>query len=85
MNAPRGTLIAYATQPGNTASDGSGRNGLYTGILLKNITNEDESATAMFQKVRSEVMTESKGAQVPWESTSLTDEFFFKPSEQKVS
>ena len=37
MNAPAGSLIAYATSPGNTASDGSGSNGLYTEALLSEI------------------------------------------------
>ena len=37
MNAPKGSLIAYSTAPGNTASDGSGNNGLYTEALLNHI------------------------------------------------
>jgi hypothetical protein len=39
MNAPSGSLIAYATSPGNTASDGKGKNGLYTSALLKYLTH----------------------------------------------
>jgi hypothetical protein len=35
MAAPTGTLIAYSTAPGKVAADGEGRNGLYTGELLK--------------------------------------------------
>ena len=35
IDAPTGTLIAYATKPGDVASDGTGRNGLYTSALLK--------------------------------------------------
>ncbi|MBF0463943.1 MAG: caspase family protein [Nitrospirae bacterium] len=38
MNAPTGTLIAYATAPGSTAEDGTGsNNGVYTAELAKNI------------------------------------------------
>ena len=35
VDAPPGTLLAYATSPGNVASDGEGKNGLYTEFLLK--------------------------------------------------
>jgi uncharacterized caspase-like protein len=37
MNAPKGTIIAYATAPGSVAADGAGRNGLYTKHLLNNL------------------------------------------------
>ncbi|NJN28894.1 MAG: hypothetical protein HC819_24460 [Cyclobacteriaceae bacterium] len=39
MNAPTGSLIAYATAPGRVASDGQGSNGLYTSALLKYIND----------------------------------------------
>lgn len=48
MNAPKGTLIAYATAPGSTASDGEGMNGLYTEALLKNIKKEDITVLQVF-------------------------------------
>ncbi len=78
LNAAKGTLIGYATQPGNTASDGYGRNGLYTSEILNHIDVAGSPITSMFQKVRTEVMKRSKDKQVPWESTSLTGEFYFK-------
>ena len=37
MDAPTGTLIAFATAPGSVAQDGDGNNGLYTSALLKHI------------------------------------------------
>ena len=77
MNAPAGSLIAYATSPGNTAADGNGRNGLYTKALLANLTTPAKTVLEMFQQVRKMVIDESQGAQVPWESTSLTGNFFF--------
>lgn len=79
MNAPTGSLIGYATSPGKTASDGVGANGLYTGSLLSHISEKGTSITSMFQKVRLEVINKSKGEQLPWESTSLTADFFFNP------
>ncbi len=78
MNAPSGSLIAYATSPGDTAADGAGQNGIYTGALLKHIDTPDISILQMFQKVRSEVTSLTGDRQTPWESTSLKGDFFFK-------
>jgi hypothetical protein len=77
MNAPSGTLIAYATAPGHTASDGSGSNGLYTESLLQKIKDPNLSILQVFQQVRSRVLEKSEKAQNPWESTSLTGDFYF--------
>jgi len=77
MEAPKGSLIAYSTSPGKIASDGEGKNGLYTGILVQQINSVNISITQLFQKVRKLVMDKSKDEQVPWESTSLTADFFF--------
>jgi hypothetical protein len=77
MSAPQGSLIAYSTAPGTTASDGTGSNGLYTEALLNHISTKGTSIHTMFQKVRRDVMEKSKDEQVPWESTSLTADFYF--------
>ncbi len=78
MNAPSGTLIAYATSPGKTASDGSGENGLYTQELLKAINEPGLKVEDVFKKVRLAVSKASGDAQIPWESSSLTGDFYFK-------
>jgi len=80
MNAPKGTLIAYATAPGSTASDGSGKNGLYTSALLESIQIPDITIIQMFQNVRNIVVQKSQDKQMPWESTSLTADFYFNPA-----
>ncbi len=77
MNAPSGSLIAYATSPGTTASDGSGQNGLYTSALLQHLSTPNITILEMFQQVRSTVMEKSGDIQVPWESTSLKGNFYF--------
>jgi len=79
MNAPSGSLIAYATSPGKTAADGLGKNGLYTQALLKNLSNPNITILEMFQRVRVMVMKKSRDKQTPWESTSLRGNFYFKP------
>lgn len=79
MNAPSGSLIAYSTSPGKTASDGDGANGLYTHSLLEHIGSKQVSIMTMFQNVRKDVMIKSKNDQIPWEATSLTADYFFNP------
>jgi hypothetical protein len=85
MNAPTGSLIAYATSPGRTASDGSGSNGLYTSALLENLKTPGINILQMFQTVRRTVSAKSAKQQIPWESTSLTADFFFVNSSSNTN
>jgi hypothetical protein len=77
MKAPAGTIISYATAPGKTAADGTGRNGLYTAALLKTLKVPNMPVEKAFKQVRSEVMRISNGRQQPWESSSLIDDIYF--------
>ncbi|MCF8198773.1 MAG: caspase domain-containing protein [Sulfuritalea sp.] len=77
INAPTGTLIAYATAPGKVAADGDGRNGLYTSELLKAIDIGGIKVEDVFKRVRANVVSKSGEAQTPWESSSLTGDFYF--------
>ncbi len=77
MDAPTGTLIAFATAPGSVAQDGEGSNGLYTGALLKHIAAPGVAVEQMFKRVRVDVVNASKNQQVPWESSSLNRDFSF--------
>jgi len=77
MNAPSGSIIAYSTSPGKTASDGTGENGLYTSALLKYIQVPNLILEDVFKNVRSEIEKTSDGRQTPWESTSLKGSFYF--------
>jgi hypothetical protein len=78
MNAPSGTIIAYATSPGKTASDGTGKNGIYTEAILKYIKVPSMPIEDFFKNVRVEVEKKSNKTQTPWESTSLKGNFYFK-------
>jgi uncharacterized caspase-like protein len=79
VDAPTGTLIAYATAPGRVASDGVGQNGLYTSELLKQMRVPGLSVSEMFMHVRAEVMKRTGNKQVPWEASSLVGTFYFSP------
>jgi len=84
MKAPSGSLIAYATAPGRTAHDGTGKNGLYTAALLSHIGTPNISILEMFQGVRSDVIEKTNNEQIPWESTSLTGNFYFTSGDTPV-
>jgi Caspase domain len=72
VDAARGTLVAYATAPGSVAADGEGANGLYTEELLQALRVPGLKVEEVFKRVRIGVTERSKGAQTPWESSSLT-------------
>jgi hypothetical protein len=79
MDAPSGTVVAFSTAPGSVASDGPGRNGLYTQHLVEGIDREGLKLEEVFKQVRAEVRRDSGGKQTPWESTSLEGDFYFHP------
>lgn len=77
MDAPVGSIIAYATAPGSVAADGKGRNGIYTKHLLDAMRAGHQTIEQVFKRVRNAVIIETKNKQVPWESTSLRGDFYF--------
>lgn len=81
LDAPPGTLLAYATAPGNTAEDGDGSHGLYTNRLLEEMLVPGAPIEDVFKRVRLVVRQSSQGGQIPWESTSLEADFAFLPGQ----
>jgi len=80
MNAPTGSIIAYATAPGDVAADGNGRNGLYTSQLMKHIQTPGISIERVFKLTRNDVIQSAEKMgfkQVPWEASSMTGDFYF--------
>jgi len=76
FDAPVGSLLAYATAPGKLASDGAGMNGLYTENLVRELSIRSARIEDALKRVRLNVRLASRGAQVPWETTSLESDFF---------
>lgn len=77
MHGPTGTLIAFASAPGKTASDNSGGdNSLYTKHLLRHIFEPGVKIEEMLKEVRLGVTQESD-RQTPWENSSLLGDFCF--------
>lgn len=72
-----GMLISFATEPGNVALDGDGRNSPFTKALLKHMDTTDASINDVMIEVRKDVMAATNSSQVPWENSSLTGRFYF--------
>ena len=80
MDAPTGSILAYATAPGTIAYDGSGNNSPYAGALAKSMMVPNRPIESVFKMVRQSVMDETGKKQVPWETSSLLGEFVFNNS-----
>jgi uncharacterized caspase-like protein len=87
MDAPVGTLLAFATAPGKLAPDNVGPpgNSLYTSLLAKQLLTPGLPVELMFKRVRESVVKGTDALQVPWESSSLQGEFAFVPGIASVA
>jgi len=80
VSAPSGTIIAFATAPGHVASDGDGANSPYSAALAANIPVEGIVLEEVFRRTRRHVLAATNDRQTPWEHSSLTGEFYFRPT-----
>jgi hypothetical protein len=87
IDAPRGTLIAYATAPGKTAADGDGSNGLFTAELLKAMSRPGLGVEEVLKQAGAGVEKASNNRQVPWINSSFRGRFSFfdAPNPQTAS
>jgi len=78
MQAPEGSLIAFATQPGNVAQDGTNGNSVYSKALAETIRRPGLDIFQAFNQVAVTVKKATGGSQQPWVSTSpIEGEFYF--------
>ncbi|MCK4494267.1 MAG: caspase family protein [Methylococcales bacterium] len=82
MKAPRGTIVAYSTASGKTASDGATNNGLYTGELLKYMRVPNLKIEEVLKNVRISVSKQSNNNQIAWVYSSLEGDFYLIPSKK---
>ncbi len=76
-----GSLVSFATQPGNVALDGDGENSPFTTALIKHLGTPGQDITRDLVMVRRDVLEATKGQQVPWDNSSLTGEVILKQLE----
>jgi len=79
VDAPTGSMVIYATAPGDVALDGQGRNGVFTEALLEHMATPGLDVELMIRRVREDVISNSGGRQTPWHNSSLTTGFSFVP------
>ena len=77
LSPPSGSLIAFSTEPGNTASDGDKENSIYCISLARNMKLENTSLDQVFRNVRREVLDSSNNSQRPIEASQLTGSTFY--------
>ncbi len=78
MQAPEGTLLAYATQPGNVAQDGADGHSPYTRALAKAVATPGLDVFTVFNEVGVAVKRATNSVQQPWVSSSpLEGKFYF--------
>ncbi len=85
IDAPFGTLISYSTAPGAVATDGTGRNSPYSAALSRAMRKPNQPIEQALKQVRLEVLERTAERQIPWESSSLTGNFFFKQQTETTS
>lgn len=71
-------LIAYATQPGNVAVDGTGGNSPFSKALIEFVREPGLEVRQVLTEVRREVIAATGNAQIPWDQSSLTSNFYFR-------
>jgi uncharacterized caspase-like protein len=80
MKSGEGTLLAFATGPGQVALDGEGGHSPFTRALLDNLAAPGMEIRLALTRVRAEVADLTKKQQLPWENTNLTGFFFMSPT-----
>jgi len=85
VDAPKGTVISYATRPGDVSQDGTGTNSPFTAALAEAIRTPNLDVLPVFNKVGVMVAAATKGAQQPWLTSSpIEGKFVFNPKEIKT-
>src|SRR5262245_50299468 len=77
VDAPNGSIVGYSTAPGMEAQDGDGNHSPYTSAFLNIAREPNLPIEQLFKRVRLEVNNATNGRQTPWESSSLTSDFYF--------
>jgi uncharacterized caspase-like protein len=81
MQSGEGTLIAFATGPGQTALDGQeGTNSPFTRALMAHITEPGVDIQQAMTEVRAQVNEETNKGQLPWGHTNLIGSVYLNPA-----
>ncbi|PVB63600.1 caspase family protein [Labrenzia sp. 011] len=76
-----GSVIAFATSPGDVALDGDGKNSPFTSALIRHIDTPNVSIQTVMTRVTGDVFDETEKRQRPWVNASLIGEVFLNKQE----
>lgn len=79
ISAPDGSYVAFSTAPNTVALDGDGKHSPFAQALIKHLPTPGLDIALMMRRVRRDVRTSTKRQQTPWDSSSLTQPFYFFP------
>ena len=82
---PTGSIIVYATSAGSVAQDGTGRNGVFTQELLKNLANPDLEIKEVFNRTGADVQSVTDGKQVPVVYNQFYDKVYLSRGSGKTA
>lgn len=74
LAAPVNSYVVFSTSPGEVALDGAGENSPFASAFLQSASVGAVPVTDVFEKVRRKVFVETKGVQVPWDSSTMVEE-----------
>jgi uncharacterized caspase-like protein len=84
-NVSAGMYIAFATAPGKVAEDGTGAHSPFTTALLKHLPTPKIALPDMFRRVRTDVIAETKGKQIPWVQESLIGDVYMVDDQARAA
>ncbi len=73
--APPGVLVSFSTSPNNVAYDGDTENSPFAAAFSRFVKTPGMHIETVLKRVRYSVWKATNGAQIPWENTSLFDDF----------
>ena len=76
------SMIVFATSPGQVAADGSGRNSPFTKAFIEHAATPGLEVTAMMKAINGTVQKLTSGRQVPWYTTSYSEDVFLSAAEE---
>ncbi|RWB72858.1 MAG: peptidase C14 caspase catalytic subunit p20 [Mesorhizobium sp.] len=74
VTGSQNTLIAFATEPGAVAYDGSGDLSPFSSAFSRRALAPNQEIRSVMAAVRRDVVKATNGKQVPWENSSLLDD-----------
>ena len=84
MDAPPDTLVAYSAGPGEVADDGEGEHSPFAAALATALDQPGLKVEEIFKSVRVKVLKDTENRQTPWEESSLTRDFYFRPQADEL-